>query len=637
MTADVGTIELPDCESLEAGAWVTLVFRYMAGPCGLRNGAVLRIGLPNTGWSEPLAPLPRFWPELSGKDRVYAPFRRVNTSVELITRSQAQGYLRSFTAMATSNSDNKSRWDAGEKMNWRHWIDVVIEAGRLSPKDEIRVTYGDKRFGEPGARVQAVPETSVVLTAYLDAAGNGEFIEVAGSPLRLQVHPGSAGKARVAVPSIVRPGKSFVAQVSVTDCCGNRPRNAFVGSLRACAPSIDWVRKLSFDEAKASHTEAAGLVLKAEDVARVTINGDLPATRSNPVLCSASADQIFWGDIHVHSMYHDYSPREGRGVWRDVHPNECFQYAKEVSFLDFVAITDSSPMHAPAGWEETQASVNEHYQPNKFVTFCGFEAGSEEGHRNALFATGGIEPPFPHDLNCRFPDIHNHFRGRSDVLMIPHHTKAFMNWDYHDPELEPVVEVYSSWGSSERPGPDLWEKMSVPGNSVQEALGRGFRLGMVGSGDICPWPGRCSPGTKHCLAPYRGGLAAVFAEELTREAIFEAIRSRRCYATTGARIIVRFEVNGAPMGQEARLSASEQPRQIRTTVIGTDRITRVEIIKNCEVLTVSQPTDESFEWTVEDDSPCSAGDFYYVRATQADGHRVWSSPVWIEIGKGKES
>src|SRR5690606_34136385 len=45
-----------------------------------------------------------------------------------------------------------------------------------------------------------------------------------------------------------------------------------------------------------------------------------------------------------------------------------------------------------------------------------------------------------------------------------------------------------------------------------------------------------------------GGLTCVLAESLTREAVFEALRQRHCYGTTGARMDLSFSVNGAVMG-----------------------------------------------------------------------------------------
>jgi len=68
-------------------------------------------------------------------------------------------------------------------------------------------------------------------------------------------------------------------------------------------------------------------------------------------------------------------------------------------------------------------------------------------------------------------------------------------------------------------------------------------------------------------------------------------------------------------------------------VIGTYRIDRVEVLKNCEVLWSEKAEDERLEWCVTDDSRCEPGDFYHLRVFQADGARAWSSPIWMEIGR----
>jgi hypothetical protein len=34
-------------------------------------------------------------------------------------------------------------------------------------------------------------------------------------------------------------------------------------------------------------------------------------------------------------------------------------------------------------------------------------------------------------------------------------------------------------------------------------------------------------------------------------------------------------------------------------------------------------------WT--DQAPAKTGDYYYLRAAQADGGWIWSSPIWVEV------
>ena len=43
---------------------------------------------------------------------------------------------------------------------------------------------------------------------------------------------------------------------------------------------------------------------------------------------------------------------------------------------------------------------------------------------------------------------------------------------------------------------------------------------------------------------------AIWSLELTRQSLFDAAKVRRCYGTTGARIVVRFSIDWKPMGSK---------------------------------------------------------------------------------------
>jgi hypothetical protein len=86
---------------------------------------------------------------------------------------------------------------------------------------------------------------------------------------------------------------------------------------------------------------------------------------------------------------------------------------------------------------------------------------------------------------------------------------------------------------------------------------------------------------KNTSLAQHGGLAAVLAPERTGDAIFDAMKSLRTYATTGQRMIVDMTVNGTSMGQQARYSES---RQIAGRVIGTAPIRSITLFKNDHVL-----------------------------------------------------
>lgn len=191
------------------------------------------------------------------------------------------------------------------------------------------------------------------------------------------------------------------------------------------------------------------------------------------------------------------------------------------------------------------------------------------------------------------------------------------------------MEIYSCWGQSESPGADLWNKGQTPGAGAWEALRRGYRLGMIASSDNhVGMPGRSYPGDRQVHTPFKGGLCAIWAENLSRESLFQALKARRCYGTTGERIIVGFSMDGAPMG--SILPAADTDRRIDVEVHGTDVLDRVEVIHNLRTVAVLRTDGESASLVASHLVPAHETGFWYLRIFQKDGERAWTSPIWVE-------
>jgi hypothetical protein len=77
------------------------------------------------------------------------------------------------------------------------------------------------------------------------------------------------------------------------------------------------------------------------------------------------------------------------------------------------------------------------------------------------------------------------------------------------------------------------------------------------------------------------GLAAALAPAKTADALFDALRSRRTYATSGQRILLDARLNGAGPGQR---QADAPQRQIQAKVSGTAPIERIDVIRNGNVV-----------------------------------------------------
>jgi hypothetical protein len=100
--------------------------------------------------------------------------------------------------------------------------------------------------------------------------------------------------------------------------------------------------------------------------------------------------------------------------------------------------------------------------------------------------------------------------------------------------------------------------------------------------------------------------------------------ARRTFALTGARIVLNFTVNEAPMGSEQPLS---ETREGLIEAWAPEKIMRVDLLKNGNIFKVWKPRRADCRIVFTDREAAPA--FYHCRVTQADGHLAVCSPVWV--------
>jgi len=125
----------------------------------------------------------------------------------------------------------------------------------------------------------------------------------------------------------------------------------------------------------------------------------------------------------------------------------------------------------------------------------------------------------------------------------------------------------------------------------------------------------------------------VRADELTRSALFEAMKARQTYATSGIRAYVSFAVNEHEMGQAFSISSPTQPRELKIAVAAPERIVKLEVVRNGEAIADLANGNWFVERTFVDSESIPEGAFYYVRATTERTDFAWSSPVWVDVAQ----
>lgn len=280
---------------------------------------------------------------------------------------------------------------------------------------------------------------------------------------------------------------------------------------------------------------------------------------------------LYWGELHTHTFCGDSS----FGAIED---------AAEIArtHLDFWApgehynLPGGEKRHPMFDWERISRVVAESNDPGRFVTFPGFEFAREEGDYNLYLCQPISTLPEIKD----YPDLFA-FARREGAIVIPHHLGykvgcRGMRWDWFDPSIMPLVEMFSMHGSSEDDRGDFpmdlpWMGPRETGGTVLKGLMQGHVFGLIASSD----------GHNAYPGSYKMGLVAVYAEELTRESLWNALRARRTYAVTGDRILLDFRINGHLMGEICPFS---QERSLSVWVEGLDALDKIEIIKNGHIL-----------------------------------------------------
>lgn len=449
---------------------------------------------------------------------------------------------------------------------------LLLVTGRpLTPGEQIVLTYGDRSGGGAGSRAQTFREDRRRFWVEVDADGTGSFTSLPDPP-ELKIIGGAASRLVVIAPSTVVVDEPFSLLVKAEDNWGN-PAAAYRGHVRLEAAGLlipgGALAFAGSDGGVCVVGECRALEPGAHRIAAVDAEAGLRA-QSNPVIASRQhpVHRLYWGDPH------------GGQVVDPQKIGDFFRYARDVAGIDVVGFQRNDHVMSNEAYALQQRYEREYYEPGRLVPLPGYEWSGERevgGHHNVYFRRfdqpirrsdhRGTLDRSDQETDLRHVlDLYRAYR-HADVLIMPHVGGVHADLAYHEPALEPVVEVTSTHGSFE------WY--------LRETLERRYTLGFVGGSDSYTGrPGDDRPG--HQLRRYaKSGLTGIYATALTLEAILDAIKARRCYATTGARIVAALSGDGHPMGAEYTTDA---PPEIGVSVWGTAPVEQVEVYRGLDLI-----------------------------------------------------
>ncbi len=462
---------------------------------------------------------------------------------------------------------------------WRAALVVDVYDGSLAPGDSVWITFGDTSEGGPGMRAQTFPASCYEFKVLVDGFGTGRYYEVAASP-SLRIEGGPPEQLQLVGPSLVRLGEPFALVVRALDSWGN-PAQSYEDRVTVHGENVQ-----GLPAEVSCRSEDQGVVrldgLEATRAGRVRFTAvDRSGRRveSNPMLVRRDSEpaRLYWGDLHGQTEL-----TVGTGTI-----DEYLRFGRDVAALDVISWQGNDFQITKEGWGEIVDHIKRYHEPGRYVTFLGYEWSGltpAGGDYNVYFL--GDDGPLHRSNHWllddksdedtdRYPisELFAEWGDRKDVMAIPHVGGRYGNLDFYDGRFTPVVEIHSHHGTFE------W--------LAEEAMRRGLEVGFIaGRDDHTGRPGLSYPTRKSSrgLASFdvKGGYAGIYAQELSRESIWDAIYRRHTYATTGERILLKVTTpSGAMMGDKVNQA---RPPRLDVEIGGTAPLFSAEVRRGLETV-----------------------------------------------------
>ena len=490
------------------------------------------------------------------------------------------------------------------KRNIRPWdktLFIRVMRGFMREGDRITVRFGDPRQGSPGMRVQTFVEPSFEFRVLADPFATYNYVELPLQPT-ISIVAGPPVLWKAVLPTLRTCGQTFRLGFKGEDKWGN-PSDQVEGRFKLRSSHKVNGLPASFVMRQGEHAKSLEDLSVSEpgDVLVEVLDGaGRVLCASNPLRIAAAAPLLpYWGDLHGQS-----EETIGTNSAR-----ELIEFARDRAFLDAMCHQGNDFQITTPFWNELNQLTREFNQDDRFIIYPGYEWSGNTGlggDRNVLFMQEGRQiHRSSHALVDDLSDVGSDANSAEDLfralegedcVVFAHIGGRYADIKMaHDVRIERSVEVHSDWGTFE------W--------LVQDALEQGYRVGILANSDGHKGrQGASHPGAS--LFGAYGGLSCMLAAKLDRAAIFEALRKRHHYATTGCRMLLDVQayfdsdallyaddpnlgktssakVRSAMMGDILRSTDAELSFAIEA--VGSAPIERIEIRNGLEVLETWRP------------------------------------------------
>ncbi|MEZ5732521.1 MAG: DUF3604 domain-containing protein [Paracoccaceae bacterium] len=489
-------------------------------------------------------------------------FRAMSDAQPLQTANPAApNYVSAHTSTGVPLNVEYRHRGISARPRWKA-LTITVAGGCLREGDQIVVVFGDTSAGSPGIRMQTMADGAFEFKVLADVCAVGQFVPICDSP-SVAVVPGPPVIWKAVLPTLRRPGERFRFGVKAEDHWGNptdlaqaKLRFETTMAVKGLPATFDYgpgKKSVAFDDLTIS--EPGTLTVTVFDV------GGTELARSNPLIIREGAHGGYWADMHGQS---------GESIGLTT-ARQYFDFARNKAFLDATSHQANDFQINNAFWDFVNELCAENNEDGVFVTLPGYEWSGNTavgGDRNVYFRTEGRQiHRSSHallsdrsDINTDAPNANLLFDAlkNEDCVIYAHVGGRYADIAYaHDPKLETAMEIHSAWGTFE------W--------LLTDGFPLGHRCGVVCNSDGHKGrPGASYPGAA-TFGAY-GGLTCFLSDDLTRDGLFECLKRRHHYGTTGNRLHMEvhasFDGGGKLYERDPRAWPDSQPRDVAEVMMG---------------------------------------------------------------------
>lgn len=330
---------------------------------------------------------------------------------------------------------------------------------------------------------------------------------------------------------------------------------------------------------------------------------------------------LYYGNFHSHSKY---SPVDLYTIIPPViesligHPREAFAYARDSAGIDILAITDHThpttplvggPYYLPEYWDSTRIAADDATISGSFLALAGFEWSSiSYGHINAFY-TDDFRFTYTTD---NLDSIYRWLSLRPNGIgQFNHPTPANFNSFRYRSNIDSSIALFEMQNTDEA-------------NRYHIALDSGWHVGMVSNQD------------NHVFQTHGGikwgagnQLTGVWADSLTRNSIYSALRHMRTFGTLDRNFSLKFTANDSWMGSTIP-NGNIQFRITANDADSTDLINRIDLVTNNGVILDSfiNVNSNSITWQKDIVTGSNDNKYFFARVIENDGNYIVTSAIW---------